>query len=144
MEFIPVHYASSLTSELNLSNAFRMIHQNGVMEHSPGSSVLTHAKTCEVTEVEPRNGFQRCRIDELASQINKQNRSKTFRRLHGPFGGLTPLEVLNLIKARDPDAIDRLPARKFKPTSTKATHDVSQSPSVWFAVKRRQPGNFVI
>ncbi|VDK41492.1 unnamed protein product [Taenia asiatica] len=116
-----------------------MIHQGDVMEHSPSSSMPTNAKAYGLTKVELRNGFQRCRIDELANQVNKQNGSKTFRRLHGPFSKLTPLEAFQFIKARGPNIIDRLPPRTFKPAPTKATHDVSQAPSMWFAVKRRQP-----
>ncbi|KAL5964287.1 hypothetical protein TSMEX_007992 [Taenia solium] len=112
-----------------------------VMEHSPSSSMPTNAKAYGLTKMELRNGFQRCRIDELASQVNKQNGSKTFRRLHGFFGKLTPLEAFQFIKARGPNIIDRLPPRTFKPAPTKATRDVSQAPSMWFAVKRRQPGH---
>ncbi|KAL5107412.1 hypothetical protein TcWFU_001925 [Taenia crassiceps] len=133
-----IAFAISLSALCEYLQA-RMFYQGDVMEYNPGSSMLTDAKACGLAEVESRNGFQRCRIDELASQINKQNRSKTFRRLHGPFGGLTALEALQLIKARGPNIIDRLPARKFKSAPTKATHDVSQATSMWFAVKRRQP-----
>ncbi|VDM33073.1 unnamed protein product [Hydatigera taeniaeformis] len=110
-----------------------MIQQGDVMEPSPCSSSFTEARARNLTGAEPRNAFQRCRIDELATQICKQNRVKTLRRLHEPLSGMTPFEALQFIKARGLTTIDPLPAHNFNFAPSRPTYDVS------FAIKRRQP-----